>query len=471
MLSGKALDEFARTLYDNDPNMFNRVIVSLMRSGSMQSYENIAAMLSNVVQSEKSGGSDYFTARYGEPRYKRYVDMFINICASAGCTEEDYMAVLLAAQYGSLSGALYRWDETVNMYISRRAAEDFSLVADYIDKYDKKYAKYAVLAEVDRQKTLVRLLDKAIYEKNVDKTAVRDILMDYGSEITPLLTDLYLRSKAKERLAIARLLLLFKNDVDVREFLAETVKNDSSKTVRAVLDGAKRKRRGSPAEFMENLMIDGRPLLYMEWRELLSDSAYGEVADRVFFCMREFDTGVKRVLVYNDGHFLNMSDRLVKLAPEQPIYVLHPLDVPTHAKSILSMDISQPFLQIARPIYHAVSGEAYSSDRLTGTMISLDDFAYNLKQLGFTVCDKRVDTEPDTVIRRIGGYVVGVEIDVPKNIDTVSCGRLVYYDASDVVKLNRKVYVSATRPLAISDVPRREFSELTYAAYKLFGCV
>lgn len=471
MLSGKALDEFARTLYDTNPNMFNRIIVDLMRFGTMQSYENIAAMLANVVQSEKANGRDYYAVRYGEPRYKRYVDMFINVCESTGCTENEYIAVLLAAQYGSLSGALYRWDETVNMYIARRATEDFSLMADYIDKYDKKFAKYAILAEIDKHKALTRLLDKALYEKNVDKTAIRDILMDYGSEITEPLFDLYARSKARDRLAIARVLMLFKNDVRVREFLEETVKNDESKTVRAVLDGGKRKRRGSPSDFMENLMIDGRPLLFIEWRELLRDSAYSEVADRVFFYMREFETGNARVLVYNDGHFLNMSDRHVKLSAEQPIYVLHPLDVPSHAKSILSMNVSQPFLQIARPIYHAVSGETYSSDRLSGTMISLGDFAQNLKQLGFTVCDKRADTEPDTVIRRIGGYVIGIELDIPKDIDTVSCGKLTYYDASDVVKLNRKVYISATRPLAISDVPRREFSELTYAAYKLFGCV
>ena len=52
---------------------------------------------------------------------------------------------------------------------------------------------------------------------------------------------------------------------------------------------------------------------------------------------------------------------------------------------------------------------------------------------------------------------------------TVSCGKLYYYAATDVVKLKRNLYISSAHPLDVRSVPRREFSELTYLAYKLFG--
>lgn len=466
-LNGLALDDFARALYDADSAAFERVIVGLVRYGTMRGYESVATMLSNVPQSGNVKNGDYYSARYGEPPYKRYVDMFLRICGGLRCTESEYIALFLAAQYGNRNGALYRWDESIDLYLARRASEDFSLIADYIDKYDRRFRKYGVLLKVDRVAAVRRLLDKAINGKKINKTAVRDVLMDCGEAIDILLSR-YAGANARERAAIARVLMLFKNDVRVREFLSDVVNRDKSETVRAVFVGKSKKHRAPAPEFFESLMTDGKPLDYAEWRNVFRDKAYETVADGVFFLTREPETGVPRVLAYNGGEFIDMSNRRACLSDAQKIFVLHPLDVPQSARGILDLRIDQPILQIARPIYHALSGESYYSDRLFGTMLSRREFDDNLKRYGFVFCDKRSEADPDIAIKRIGGSVIAVECDMPPGVGTVSCGKLAYYAATDVVKLNRKLYLSTARPQTIGDVPRREFSELTYAAYKLF---
>ena len=133
------------------------------------------------------------------------------------------------------------------------------------------------------EKDFERLLGMALYGKNINKAAVRDVLMDY-TEVADRLMSMYSGASAHDRVAIVRLLCAFKNDGVVHEFLRETVARDKSKSVReAAQAGIKTARIKNAAAYLENAMAEGVAHTVTEWTELLSDPKLGEVADRIFF--------------------------------------------------------------------------------------------------------------------------------------------------------------------------------------------
>lgn len=468
-LKGSALDALARALFERDRNTFNEVLVRLTKDGTMRDYETAAAMLSTLPVAASSSKYSFADAMYGTLEGDGYFNLYLSICAECGVSEQEYMPLLLSAQYAEKGTALNSWDKSVDRFIERIANENFDRAADYVDRFDRKFGKYSVLINVDRERAIKRLVGMALYGKNIDKAAVRDVLMDYG-EVSGALMSLYGSASAKERVAIVRLLLTFRNDILVRDFLKDTVEKDKSKSVReAAKAGIKRTKVKNAALYLERLMEESTPLCVSDWAELLSDGQMRDVADKIFFFALGAE-GRVRILVYNDGCFLGSNDKPIDANEDQPIYVLHPLDITSEFANILPKDISQPFLQINRPIYHRISGERYYSDRLIGTMIDRTEFNERLKANGFTFCTKRSDDEPNIAVCSLGGYVIGVECILPQSTDSVSCGKLTYYNASDVVKLKRSLYISAADPIDLRFVPRKTFSELTYRAYKLFGC-
>lgn len=467
-LQPSALAELARALYERDVRAFEEVVVELVKSGKMRDYKTAAAMLATVPMRAKTSYADYTDARFGTLVFDQYFNMFLLACRDCGYGEAEYVKVLLAAQYAEKGSALNDWDKSVDRYITALARADFDRAAEYVEKHDKKYGKYGVLIEVDRDRALNRLLALALYGKKIDKAAVRDVLMDYW-EVADVLIAMYGKVSAHERVAVVRLLLAFKNDGRVKQFLTETVANDKSKSVRdAAFKSVRNVKNKNAAKRLETMMADGVGLKYSEWVALLTDVEYAAVADKVFFSMPTSE-GHVRVLVYNDGQFLSSDDRPINPSDDDKIYVLHPLDIPAENANILKLQIEQPFLQINRPVFSKVSGEMFSSMRLAGTMVARDRFAQNFKQLGFTYSDKRADDEPTIAICKRGDYVIGIECDLPESSYTTSCGKLYVYKAADVVKLKRKQYISTATPCDFSALPPRVYSELVYLAYKLFA--
>lgn len=462
-LDGAALRDFARMLYEFNKREYNAVIAELVRGGRAEDYAKIADMLEVSCASAEGAfydGGDTHTAQSIEQKYLREL---IKICTAAGLTENDYAPTLFAAGYADKNSALGRLDYAVEEYVKRRAAEDFECAARLIDKFDKKYIKYRVLISVDRDRAVRRLLSKAVYEKHINKAFVRDVLMDC-SDAAPALFAAYESAAAHERVAIVRLLLVMKNDARVRAFLDGTVAADKSKSVRALLGEREKKRKGGAPEFFERLMAEGKPLGLEQWSELLEDEAYAAVADRTFFCTRE--NGYTRVLLYNDGAFTDLNDRTAGLDDCDGIFVLHPIDAPVEIADIFASGITQPFLQAGRPLYHVMAGEIDCSYRFFGEMIARDAFEKNRKRLGFELCERR-GGGLSVALCRVGDYCVGAELD-GVSAGSVGCGKLLFFRAADIVRISRKSYIDGAPPLAVSDVPRREYSELAYAVRRLF---
>lgn len=465
-LKGSALQELARSLYERDVAAFEEVIVSLAKLGNMRDYETMADMLATVPMRAKTGAENYTDAAFGALLYEQYFNMFLQACRDNAYPESEYIKVLLSAQYAKKDGAFYAWDKSVDRYMTALAKKDFFLAAQYVEMHDKKLLKYPLLISVDRENALNRLLAMALYVKNIDKAAVRDVLMDY-EEVADTLVDMYDKVNAKERVAVVRLLLPFKNDGRVRRFLDEVVARDKSKSVREAAFSDGRGKAKSAARFLESMMADGEGLTENEWRELLSDYAFAAVADKIFFYTPK-DDGRISVLVYNNGAFLDVNDAPAQFYAEQKIYVLHPTDAADENMSVLEFDIDQPFLQIHRPVFGRMSDEGYFSMRLAGMMIAKDKFDKNVKEHGFFVCDKRVDGELTTAVFVRGAYAVGVVCDIPATGKTVTAGRILFFNSRDIVKIKRKRYISTANPLDMASVPPRAYSELMYSAYKLF---
>ncbi|MDE6401444.1 MAG: hypothetical protein K2L54_02405, partial [Clostridiales bacterium] len=179
-LKGSALDGIARALYERDGRAFEEIIVRLACGGETRDYEIAATMLATTLVSVGPTKNNYASARFGATDGEEYLNMFIAACERFGLDENGYMPMLLHAQYAKKGGALNSWDKSVDRYLEKIARDDFERAAILVDKYDRKFGKYSVLIKVDRPRSVDRLIGMALYGKNINKAAVRDVLMDYA---------------------------------------------------------------------------------------------------------------------------------------------------------------------------------------------------------------------------------------------------------------------------------------------------
>lgn len=464
--SGDRLLRLARSIADDRTRLYSTV-VALAQCGTPDDYERIAEVLSCATV-DGTENVEHYSDRRGAAG-KGYVDMFVAACNACGYPESEYIKVLLYAQYAREGGALRGWRDGADAYLEKLAKTDFSRAAEYIDKYDGRFGKYDILIRTDPTEAVKLLLDKALYGKNLNKTAVRRILMDRPEIINALITA-YFDANAKTRAAIVRLLLLFKTDGRVKDILA-AAESDPSKTVRDLFE----KRESKPTDavaFFERAMAAGEPIIYGRLEKLIRGGGKGSkhnefaaVADRIFFYTT--DGADKTVLMCDRGAFRDLGGVPVALAQDSELFVLHPLDL-DEASPLLTAEIDQPFLQLARPVYYASPSDGNRSSRLFGTFVDKKTFETGAKRGGFSFAADGGDTK--TAVAYCGDHAVAVSCRLPEGGDTAECLYIEYYRAADVVRLGRDAFIGSANALQASSLPRRAFSELTYAAYKLFGC-
>lgn len=459
-LDGNELRSFASVIGNNDK--LSVVLSELVKCGGVDDYLKIAELLTYITVDGKNS-ADYYSVRYGSNVNTTQFDAFMH-AVHGMLTEKEIMPMLLYAQYAPENSELYSWNGAVDLYLLKRADEDFSTVADYIDKYDPEYAKYSILFETNMTAAVSRLMEKLLYGKHVNKAAIRRVLMT-RAEIADGLIDLYRSGDAKERAAIVRVLLMFKNNDAVNAFLQGVVKSEKSKTVREIINAPKTKKiQNSPADFFESMMISGETMSIKKWQNLLSKQEFAVVADKLFFIQKSNDG--ERVLVFDNGAFLDTDNNPINTDCASGIGVLHPIELPRDS-GLLSLKIDQPFRQIDRPIYYPAEGERYSLNRLSGTIISQAEFTANVKKFGFKPCSSRGATL--FVLRYIGEYVIAAECEKSDSMDSVTCLSAAVYNADSVVKVGHATYIDDSPKLSLTDLPPRMFSELILCVYELFG--
>lgn len=468
-IKGEGLAEFSRALYENGA-AFRSVIAELAASDEKSDHELLADILS-YQQLDGTEEQNFYADNKGSVG-KRYLDMYISICRAAGLSEKEYIKPMLSAQYAKKSGALYVWDTAVDEYIAARCKHDFDGTAELVDEFDKGYGKYAVLMRADSRRAINRLLDKVIFGKGINKTAVRNVLRN-RPEIAGALIGLYGEALAKQRAAIVRLLMLYKNDKKVSDFLYGVALNDKSKTVRDLFSSPAPKARGA-AKYFENLMASGEGITFGELKSLVNpkkskprDKEYAAVADRILFFNRK-DGFDPYVFVCDGGKFYDMTGAEVSLKNADTVYVLHPLDIPESMREVLPAGVDQPFPQLSRVVYVPQADERYTSDRLLGTMVSRKDFDAAFRREGFSLCEKR-DDEPYRALKILGDYAVTIECELNETDGSVVCGVISFLRSRDIVRLNKKNYVSGVRAVDIRELPQKSYSELMYFSYKLFS--
>ncbi len=469
------LPELAREITD-DKAAFPRVIVDLARGESMEDHMRLAEILTYAEIDGTHDGEIYGSAMSAS---RRYVEKFLSCCKLCGYPESEYVGVFINALSAPKGSALNGWSSVAEEYLTKRATEDFDLVATFIDRFDKKYTCYSILLRVDRAKALGILLGKVLYERFIDKSAVRSILMTCP-DLTDALISAYDGMNAKERAAVVKLLLPHKDDPTVEEFLNGRAANDKSKTVIKELSRSterKANRSGGAVKYFESLMSTGETVKYGKLGELIGmglksnddkhakPSKYGEVAEDIFFCtVDKNDFDALKVICYDGKRFFDLNGRKVKLAQDDEVGVLHPLDL-ERDDPLFNLDIIQPFPQLHRPIFEPMPGERLFSKRFFGTFLSAGEFSARFKSLGFEQCDG-ADGKNECALRIAGRYAVGAEY----NGKTFMCEKICYYRASDIVRQGRRLFLPPT-PMDISELDGKAYSELTYFVARLFDAV
>lgn len=460
----------SRALMD-DKAAFPRVIAELARRDGMADHMRLAEVLSFAAIDGTHDGDIY----HSDPDAgKRYMDLFLSCCKMCAVPESEYVAVIIDAINAPKGCALYEWRTTAIKYLTKRAEENFDLVSEYIDRFDKKYVCYSILLKVDRGKALGILIGKVLYEKFIDKSAIRSILMNCP-DLSETLITVYDGMNAVERAAVVKLLLSQRDDPNVEEFLNTKAADDRSKTVQKVLSrptDRKASRSGGAVKYFESLMATGERIKFGALCELIGSggddkikkSKYASVAENIFFCTDDRkNSGAVRVICFDGKKFFDLSGKKVNLSPDDEVGVLHPFDL-ADGDPLVNLDMNQPFPQLRRVLYERISGETTFSKRFSGTFLSEGEFAERVGKFGFELCGGS-DGKP-MAIHIAGGYAVGFEYDER----TFACDKVYYYRASDVVRQGRRLFLPKI-PLDISELDKRTYSELTYAVAKLFGAV
>lgn len=457
---GSELEIQARAIAE-DKRLTEQVVSELVHTGNVVDSELIAIILGKVPL-DYAGKDSYYSVVGKSTFGKPYVELFLTICSNAKIPESDFIRTLINTSYTQNGSFLFRWKRTADEYIKRRAIEDYGVIAEYIDAYDKKFYKYDILILVDENKAIPDLIDKLLYQKNIDKASVRRVLMN-KPEIGLRLIKEYPKFSVKEKIAIVRLLALYRNDTTVNKFLADVAANEPSKMIRNAINGVKRRYKIKDVpKFFEELMVNGEGLACSAWNEILTDEEVAAVADRLFFCVKRQD-GVIPVL-FNDGVFLNIKDMPMQFDGDETVYVLHIIDLPRNSE-ILGLNIEQPIKQLGRKLCFAHDNTNYRLSDLNGSIISEEWFNSNIKRLGFAICESRSDSSV-TLVKFVSDYAVCV--DVTEKSKTVSCEAIYYCSKNAISKINRKYYCENAVPVLSTTLPRREFSELTLAVYELF---
>jgi len=223
-------------------------------------YEDLAAAIHAGFINKDYGQGDYLTNRAGPLDLDaRYFNLLME---TASCVErgEEKLAPLFAACFAAPPGTLLSaWSKPAEAYLLNLAYRDYNRVLNLLTEFDPSYHAYGVLMQADRKRTEELLIERLLRGKNVNKPAIRKLLLRFKINISKLLEN-YFAQEPGMREAVVRLALLYKNDKKAAEFLKKAAETEPLTAIRRLITGS-RAIKLEPEVWtvrgFEQMMIDG----------------------------------------------------------------------------------------------------------------------------------------------------------------------------------------------------------------------
>jgi len=407
-----------------------------------------------------------------------FFNLFIELCSIAGLGDTASFSVAVAS-FNAVDEKIAAWKMVAKSYILVKAQKDFMSVANLLKKLDLSFKSFAILFEVDKKLAAKFLLNELLYTKNIDKSAIRKMLVAYKVDIDYMFGDSFKDNDTKTREAIVRLALLYKNEQKVIDFLSVVASTDPNKLIRelASIDSQSTKHKvfSSAVDELEFYIKTGKSYLAVDFKQRLeNDVEFKTLAQSLFFCV--FNANILQdVVVVQNEKVCNLDNNAVLVLDSYTIKVLHPIEIPPSYGYIKTLKIpKQPIVQIDRPCFIADNNELRTNmlNRLPDTILSVENFERAVKKYGFRFLYGKNDTSLEFVASFLAGFACVLNFSTQglySDNQIVTLKSAKFYKDSDLVKIKGRQYLEGATPIAISSVPPRIFSELVYAILKLGG--
>lgn len=427
----------------------------------------------------------------------RYFYMFTEICEEGGVSLEKFAPLLFASYSAQADSHLRGWAPAVTQYLEKLAASDYDTVLRLLSEHDKDYKHYGVIFKANKERTVSELVHRLIFEKHVNKAAIRKFLFDTKVNLIPTLEKIYASApnSVHVREAVVRLLLICKHSVGAAEMISFIAENDKSKVISELIDkdavthkktvksgkktektneiGVKSDLLGEEKRFFDD-MITGKSYTQKEFLKLIANPKAEAVASGLLFSVHVPSGGISEVVTVENGKVCNLDNVPTDISPDKFVKVLHMAELPSRYEFLRRLNAAQPFEQLKRKVYVPSEKELAEnrSIRLSGTIIRSKTLRRNMTQEGFRITGKDEDGKSSYVGISLGDYIAVIEftrVDLSGDDVVVPMKDIKFYRYKDAVKLRGSFYFENVPYCEIASVPPRVFSEGMYAIFRLSG--
>lgn len=433
----------------------------------------------------KNNGVDYMSVTGENSTLNmRYFSLFLQTAVDCDLEEEKYIPLVFAAATAEKRSVLRVWKQSSEKYLSMLAGADYDRAWAYLCKNDPDFRLVSILFDTHRERAVDDLIKIAIFGKGINKVALRNVLRGCKSEVFSFIRPIYATLKTEARITSARLLLLFKNDPEVAEFLSEILRVEKSKSVQKLLHSDLSYKPGISEKigkkqivnFFYDAMVRGVSVSRETFLNVWIAPPYDEVSDSLFFGIYK-DNALQFIVIIDGGKVFDLNNAPIEVPEDCSVKVLHPVELTAKTEFLTRLNITQPFEQIKRKIYVPTSEDNRSNScrGIAGTVLNIVDFKAGMKKIGFRALNRDGDGICGQVgLRRDGILCVlhfaPIDFESSDVSLTVQAQCVKFYFEKDVIKLGGKMFVDGVTPLSVAHLDARIFSEFMYSVYELMGC-
>lgn len=438
-----------------------QVFEALLDAGAYERLTDLIFYGSIVSQQSER---DYIARSETKTLDETYFDAFMAMVKSAGVDMTKVYPMLAAAL--SSDGNLGKWRRPAENMFLRMAYKDFDAAEELVYTYDPDCRLYGVLLYADAGKATEAIIGRLLFERGGGKTALRRFLLKTKLDILPELAAAYDHGDAKLRLAVMRILLLYKNDQRAAVLIARAAAGETSKPVLRLIQKDREYvcEEKSPdtvrGRFYE-MMVTGRTMSAYDFKGLIM---YDRTADTLFFT-----DGTGAVFIVDKGNTFDLSNNPVEIA--DPVGVMHPALLPAKLAYLKQLNIRQCFEQLHRTVY--TPGEAETeynrSDRLSGTVLPAEAFRRGLRKEKFKLLDSENGVAGQAGLIRDGILMALSFSPTDFSGGSVKLGEITFYRYADTVKLGANIYTEGVNPIKIGGMEPRLYSEFMHSIYAAAG--
>jgi len=438
-------------------------------------YEGLFTAMRFGYVRKNHGSKNYITNSLGlHDLDSGYFHLFLDLAGFAKTDVSEIFKVAIASFNAPEDNILYAWRPAARGNILDAAEKNFDATVKMLDRYDPTYKSFAILFEVNKSAASEFLVTQLLYGKDIDKTAIRKLLMQFKIDVNYIFGPHYKDNDSKTREAIVRLALLYKSDNFVAEFLERVLEIENNQAIKDIIiasgDRGKVKPPLNILEEFEFSLMTGKTTKVTDFLTRLKvDKPFANIAEQVFFSIYENDY-LTNIVVVHEGSVRDLDNQPMPLASNQRVGVLHPIEIPPAQAFIKNLEIpKQPILQIARPHFLPTDHE-YSANKILkfdGTLLASENFATTLKQHGFKIVYEADSLIVSQAAIFLGDYACVIHFTNDTTMTKLKHAN--FYMGKDFVPLKGKLFFERAVPISISQIPARSFSEFMFALTKVGG--